>query len=65
MTHIVTIKRKTVKPVVEVEVIHAPHSIVWQEIGGAQYDEPTFDRDEILDAVAFQRWQEDLVLQDD
>lgn len=61
MTQIVALKRKQQKPVVVAEEAPRPHGIVWQEIGGAQYDEPTFDLDPVLDAVAFQKWQQELI----
>lgn len=61
MTQIVLIKRKHIKPAVVREEPAKPFGIVWQEIGGAQYDDPTWDRDEVLDAVAFDQWQLDQI----
>lgn len=41
-----------------------PHSIAWEEFGFADETDPTYDRDEALDSVAYQQWVEDRLLMD-
>jgi hypothetical protein len=39
-------------------VEHAPYSIAWEEFGGADEIDPSYDQDPLLDAVAYQQWAE-------
>lgn len=43
------------------ETPHASFSITWEEIGGADEIDPTFDRDEEFDRFAYQRWADEEV----
>lgn len=41
-----------------------PHSIAWEEFGFADETDPTYDRDEAFDQVAYQQWLEAGPLED-